>query len=82
MAKIVDLDAIALSPAAVMAWAELAWKTAQGLEQIARNRGIELQIPDEQARENNDGTLTIFVKIPGIIDISLDVPADQWAYIQ
>lgn len=77
MSKVIDLDGVLLSPATVDAWRELAARAAIGL------RNIEARdIPDEQVRVNDDGTLTIFVKVPDVIDISMDVPADQWAYRQ
>lgn len=36
-------------------------------------------IPDEKARIENDGSLTIFVGLP-IGEVSLRVPPGQWAY--
>jgi len=79
MAEEIDLDLVALTPAVVEAWQEVA-QSAFALAHSGRVGPAE--IPDEQARVNDDGTLTIFVSIPGVIDVSLDVPADQWAYLQ
>ena len=77
LAKEIDLDDVLLSPAAVVAWQEMAARIASALQGVRPS-----DIPDEQARINDNGTLTIYVKIPGKADISLDVPADQWAYQQ
>lgn len=77
MTKEIDLDEVLLSPAAVASWQEISARAAAGLQGIKPS-----EIPDEQAKINDDGTLTIFVKVPGKIDISMDVPADQWAYRQ
>jgi len=83
MAKIINLDAIMLSPAAVAAWQKVAQRLAPALREISEKRGDALDIPDEQGRVNDDGSLTIFVEIPGVdMNISLEVPASQWAYIQ
>lgn len=82
MPREIDLDEFMLSPSAVLAWGEMARRVAQELSAIAQTRGQMLEIPDERARVNDNGSLTIYVKIPGVLDISMDVPADQWAYIQ
>lgn len=77
MAREIDLDNVLLSPATVVAWQELAARTATGLQSFeVRN------IPDERARVNDDGTLTIFVNVPNTIEMSMNVPAEQWAYRQ
>ena len=77
MAKEIDLDDVLLSPAAVAAWQEMAVRIASALQGVQPS-----DIPDEKACINDNGTLTIYVKIPGNADISLDVPTDQWAYRQ
>lgn len=82
MAKEIDLDEIMLSQAAAAAWYEMAGRVATALQHIGKMRGKTLSIPDERARVNDDGTLTIFVNIPGIIDVSMDVPAENWAHRQ
>ena len=75
----ISLDDIYISPAVYFAWEKRAAIALKGL--IAA--GVRPQdIPDERVTLNDDGTLTIFVEIPNVLDISLDVPADQWAYIK
>ncbi|MBI2356068.1 MAG: hypothetical protein HYV13_02595 [Candidatus Doudnabacteria bacterium] len=77
MAREVDLDELLLSPRAVFGWLAKVRESAVALE------GVNPQlIPDERARINDDGTLTIFVEIPGIITISMEVPRGDWAYRQ
>ena len=79
MAQEIDLDLIGLSVPAVEAWHAMAERVAVALAQMRRVG--DSSIPDERARVNDDGTLTIFVSIPGVMDISMDVPADQWQYL-
>ena len=82
MAKEVILDGIMLSSAATSAWHEMASRVATALQHISRVRGATPSIPDERARVNDDGTLTIFVNIPDAICVSMDVPAGHWGYWQ
>lgn len=82
MAKEVSLDAVMLSEAAVAAWHEMAGRFAVALQYIGKMRGKEIPIPDERARVNDNGTLTIFVSIPGTTELTMDVPADHWSYRQ
>lgn len=79
MAPEIDLDDIMLTPAVVAAYSELAKRIAIALQERINDAS---SIPDERVRMNDDGTLTIFVNIPEVIDVSMDVPADQWAYRQ
>ncbi len=71
-----------LSHAATQAWHALASRVADTLEHL-QQMGREIPaIPDERARINDDGTLTVFVDIPGVLNVSLQVPAEQWTYGQ
>jgi hypothetical protein len=80
MTKEVNLDGIILSEAAVVAWHEMAGKVAIALQHIGKMREKIISVPDERVKVNDNGTLTIFVNIPDVIDISMDVPADHWSY--
>lgn len=82
MATEIGLDGVVLSTAAVVAWREIAAQAAITLQRLGEMRAKTFSIPDERARINDDGTLTIFVNIPGAIDISMDVPAGHWDYRQ
>ena len=80
MPQEIDLDDVGLSPAAVAAWQEMAGRVGDVLRQISAMRGGErFAIPDERARVENDGTLTIYVSIPGIAEIAMTVPVGQWS---
>jgi hypothetical protein len=81
MAREIDLDSVLLSPATVEAWHALARRIGETLKVFADEGRELLPIPDERARANDDGTLTIYVEIPGVVNISLDVPADQWSFM-
>jgi pyruvate formate-lyase activating enzyme-like uncharacterized protein len=82
MAREIDLDEVMLSQDAAVAWHEMAGRVAVALQHIAK-MGKEIpQIPDERARVNDNGTLTIFVNIPGVIDVSMEVPGGHWSYRQ
>ena len=82
MAKEIGLDEVMLSTSAVTAWHEMAARVAPALQQIGKMRRETLSIPDERVRVNDDGTLTIFVNVPGAINVSMDVPAGQWSHRQ
>ncbi len=80
MSKEIDLNLLDISPAAFAAWQEMSGRIAVVLAAMAE-MGKEIPpIPDERARINDDGTLTIYVEISGILSVSMNVPADQWAY--
>ena len=78
LAKEVSLDDIVLSPRVVDEWLAKAADAVRELE----GRVTIASIPDERARVNDDGTLTIFVEIPDILTISMEVPVGQWTYQQ
>lgn len=74
----IDLDEIVLSEEAAHAWLGIAERVVRAL-QIAGFTLDPASIADERARVNADGTLAIYVSVPGIIDVSMVVPAGQWA---
>ena len=75
MAQIIPLESVVLTEQVKDAWLALA---AQAVDRLA---GVDPQdIPDEQARIEEDGTLTIFVEVPNILSLSLSVPAGEWVY--
>ena len=70
----IDLDCVNISPAAYQAWQEIAKRVAI----IASQLHIESEeIPDEKARVEDDGSLSVFVQL-SIGDVSLRVPPGQW----
>ena len=76
MAEIIDLDHILLTPRAVNIWMALAEHVARAIQ------GLEIDpstIPDEQARVEEDESLTIFVELPdGKGEISLSILPEHW----
>ncbi len=79
--KEINLDEIMLSQNVVAAWHEMAVRATLFILYTKRKKR-EVFIPDERARINDDGSLTIFVNIPGVIEISMRVPPDEWTYRQ
>ena len=75
----VNLDKLVLSAASVAVWQKLALRIAE----VIRTSGLRIDprlIPDEQARVEADGSLTIYVVIPDLGEMSMSVPADQWEF--
>lgn len=81
MSHEIDLDDVVLSAVAVAAWQEMAGRIGRALAQISAMRGGEkFTIPDERARIEDDGTLTIYVSIPGVLpEVSMVVPVGHWS---
>lgn len=80
MAREADLETIILSLEAAEAWNGLANNVAAALRNLECLADKWLLLPDERARVNDDGTLTIFIRIPGVLECSLEVPSEHWAY--
>ncbi len=76
--KIDDLDLVLLTPAVVRAWVLEVVPRAMSLLAAA---GVSPDsIPDERGRVEADGSLTIYVALPGGTEVSMSVPAGQWAW--
>ena len=78
--KEIDLDAIMLSQESVMAWNEIARRLAVALKEMKRGGKVVPPPSMEWARVNDDGTLTIFVEVIGVVTASLDIQAGHWFY--
>lgn len=75
MAEPIDLDGILLTVETVKVYREFAQRVAQFLA----DKGVAPKsIPDEQARVEENGSLTVFVAIPNG-EISMSVPPEHWA---
>lgn len=73
---VVDLDDVAISPAALAAWQAIAQTGARALpSQVPRD-----EIPDEQGLWLASGELEIFIEISGMTRISMKIPPDQWVW--
>lgn len=74
--KVIDLATVLISPAVYRAWLEVVSNAVPRL--LAA--GIDpRQLPDEQGRIEDDGSLTIFVVLPNGGEVSMPVPKGQWA---
>lgn len=78
--SIVDLDDVALTSEAYLAYMRQAERVAQTLQ----GSGIDPNdIPEEQGRVKPDGSLDIFVTLPnGKGEVSMSVPKGHWAWRQ
>lgn len=79
--KIVNLDEVLLTSEVVVAWNEFTKRMAFTLALMGRKFHLS-QAPDEKARVEGNGTLTIFCEVPGIGEISLNVPPEHWSWRQ
>lgn len=73
------LDKVMLTEQAVSRW--YAYIASNEVNQKLRGLNSKL-IPDEDARINADGTLTIFVLLPDGDEVSLNLSASDWGYRQ
>jgi len=75
----IDLAETLITPAAFRAYREFAERALVALAEA----GITVDpkaIPDEQGRVEADGSLTIFVEIPNVGEVSMSIPKGQWAW--
>jgi len=75
----VDLDRVNITPEVYRAWHE---KARRAVDKIAAKGTVfrPEEIPDEQAREESDGSLTIFVVLPNGEEVNTRVAPGQWAW--
>lgn len=76
---VVDLDDVAISPAAYARWQAAAAVGAQALAKMFP--GVSLDIPDEQGLWLIGGELEIFVEVRSV-RISQKIPTSEWAWRQ
>lgn len=79
MKNIIDLDDVMISPLVQKTWQEFTRRVVAQLRLLGVTDPS--QVPDEQARVNNNGTLTVFVTLPNG-EVAMEVPEKQWAYRQ
>jgi hypothetical protein len=78
--EIDDLDLVLISQAVWNKWVhEVAPKVAK---LMARAHIHPNQVPEEQGRVEEDGSLTIFVRFPDGKEVGMRVPPGQWAWKQ
>lgn len=72
------LSRIGLAPAAIARWGT----RAQEIAREAREHGISSpeDVPDELAREEADGSLTIYITMPDGAELSMRVEPGEWAW--
>ena len=77
MSTMIDLDNVMLSEETVVAWSATVSRIARAIITAGIER--EEDIPLEQARIEDDGTLTIFIALPSDVgEVSMSVPAGHW----
>ena len=80
MSSEVDLDAVALTPAAVAAYREFAEQVARALS-LSGIVSDAADLPDERVRMEGDGSLTVYVTLPeGKGEISMTIPPGHWGW--
>ena len=79
--KVIDLAETLISPAAFHAYSDFAKRIVLAL--AAGGLAVDpKKIPDEQGRVEKDGSLTVFVKLPNGVEVSMSVPKDHWAWVR
>ncbi len=80
MSSEVDLDAVALTPAAVAAYCDFAERVARALS-LGGIVSDAADLPDERAKVGGDGSLTVYVTLPeGKGEVSMTIPSGQWGW--
>ncbi len=77
--KIIDLGLVNIATDVYQAWNILARRVVKDLAA----RGVKFdpeEIPDEQGRLEDDGSLTVFAVLPNGEEVSLRVPPGQWSW--
>jgi hypothetical protein len=77
--NVIDLDEVLISPVAFREYHEFAKRIARALGESGLMPNPE-NIPDEQGRVEADGSLTIFVRLPNGIEVSMRVPKEHWQW--
>ena len=80
MAQEIDLDTVEVSDEAKAAWSEMALRVALALKAL-KDAGRTIRdedIPIERGRIEDDGSLTIYVSVPGVLDVDMTVTLDHW----
>jgi hypothetical protein len=80
MGKEINIDQIVLSPEAAAAWQKRVARIATAQQFIENRRLKTIPSPDERVQINGDGTITIFLSIPNILQDSMVIPRGQWSY--
>ncbi len=72
------LDRIRLTPEAYQAWVARSRQAAWQMQDL----GIDPRsIPEEQGEVLDDGSLRVFVDVPGLGRVDLVISPDEWTYV-
>jgi hypothetical protein len=69
---------VSLTPAGAAAWRETCAKAVP----VLRSQDREIGDAEEQARVEDDGTLTIFVRLPDGGEVACNLPAAEWRSVE
>lgn len=78
MSRPISLSGVLLTPAAQAAWREACAHAAS----ILRAQGREIGDAEEQSRVENDGSLTVFVRLPDGGEVACNLPAAEWRCVE
>ena len=78
MSRPIGLAGVTLTPAAAAAWRETCAKAVP----VLRAQGREIGDASEQARVEDNGSLTIFVRMPDGGELACNVPAAEWRSVE
>ncbi len=83
MEKIIDLDRVMITVSAAVRWNQLAITAVRTMRQHKKLTAKQAaEMPDEQGRLNEDGSLMLFVQLPNGSELSLRLPPNEWEWRQ
>ena len=78
MSRPIGLAGVTLTPAAVAAWRETCAKAIA----VLRAQGRDIGDAVEQARVEDNGSLTIFVRLPDGGELACNLPPAEWSSVE
>ncbi len=75
--RVIDLNFVTVTPTAAIAYASFCVTIALALEELGLGK---TKIPDERGETMPDGSLKIFVDIPGKARVEFTIPEGEWEY--
>ncbi|HEY5039343.1 MAG TPA: hypothetical protein VIJ93_09755 [bacterium] len=75
-----DLKEIRLSPASAAKWRAITTAATDTIRMLGEIRAKPVAVPNGRAMVNGDGTLTVSIRVPDVLGISVRIPVGQWGY--